>query len=111
MALRCKMTGCDLDACGVCRRCGSEAKANHNWQETEPERPCFKRKVCQTCNQEHEMPEHDWEASEGGPDGIQMKCSRCGSPMVLRTARKGMNTGGQFWGCSEYPKCRNTVSA
>lgn len=40
-----------------------------------------------------------------------MKCSRCGKPMVLRTARKGKNAGGQFWGCSGYPQCRHTVSA
>lgn len=38
-----------------------------------------------------------------------MKCSRCGMPMVLRTARKGKNAGGQFWGCSGFPKCRNIV--
>ena len=34
------------------------------------------------------------------------KCSRCGSPMVLRTARRGSRVGHQFWGCSAYPKCR-----
>ena len=35
-------------------------------------------------------------------------CPDCGSPMVLRTARRGKNKGGQFWGCSRYPKCRGT---
>jgi hypothetical protein len=35
-------------------------------------------------------------------------CPRCDSEMVLRTARKGNNVGGQFWGCSQYPKCRAT---
>lgn len=33
-------------------------------------------------------------------------CSKCGKPMVLRTARSGNNQGHQFWGCSGYPKCR-----
>ena len=37
-------------------------------------------------------------------------CDRCGSPMVLRTARKGKNTGNQFLGCSEFPQCRYTVN-
>ena len=37
-------------------------------------------------------------------------CSRCGSPMVLRTARKGKNAGSQFWGCSGYPNCRYTIA-
>ena len=39
-------------------------------------------------------------------------CPKCGNPMVLRTAKRGRNTGNQFWGCSAYPKCRmvqNTV--
>jgi restriction system protein len=35
-------------------------------------------------------------------------CPRCGEVLVLRTARKGKNAGGQFWGCSTYPKCRYT---
>lgn len=33
-------------------------------------------------------------------------CPMCGSPMVLRTAKKGDNIGGQFYGCSKFPKCR-----
>lgn len=35
-------------------------------------------------------------------------CPRCGSPMVLRTARNGAKAGGSFWGCSQFPKCRAT---
>jgi restriction system protein len=33
-------------------------------------------------------------------------CPKCGGEMVIRTARKGPNPGLQFWGCSNYPKCR-----
>jgi ssDNA-binding Zn-finger/Zn-ribbon topoisomerase 1 len=33
-------------------------------------------------------------------------CPKCESPMVLRTARKGAKAGQEFWGCSNYPKCR-----
>lgn len=29
--------------------------------------------------------------------------------MVLRTARKGLNAGNKFYGCSRYPTCRATV--
>lgn len=36
---------------------------------------------------------------------VQPKCPKCGSEMVLRTARNGTNRGGKFWGCSHYPKC------
>jgi transcriptional regulator with XRE-family HTH domain len=33
-------------------------------------------------------------------------CPKCGSKLVLRTAKKGDNAGGQFYGCSGFPKCR-----
>jgi len=34
-------------------------------------------------------------------------CTKCGKSMVLRTAKKGANSGNQFWGCSGYPACRS----
>jgi restriction system protein len=36
----------------------------------------------------------------------QRKCPRCGSSMVVRTAKRGSNAGNQIWGCSAYPACR-----
>ena len=36
----------------------------------------------------------------------QRICPNCGELMVLRTAKKGRNSGKQFWGCSAYPECR-----
>lgn len=36
-------------------------------------------------------------------------CPKCGIPMVSRTASKGKNAGKQFWGCSNYPRCREVV--
>ena len=36
----------------------------------------------------------------------ERKCPKCGSSMVLRTAKRGANAGKQFWGCSAYPRCR-----
>lgn len=38
-------------------------------------------------------------------------CPRCGAPMVKRIAAKGKNTGKEFWGCSNFPKCRGIMSA
>jgi DNA-binding helix-hairpin-helix protein with protein kinase domain len=35
-------------------------------------------------------------------------CPRCGTAMVRRTALRGPNAGGQFWGCSRYPHCKGT---
>lgn len=39
----------------------------------------------------------------------EQTCARCGSPMVLRTAKQGPNAGRQFWGCSTFPQCRTTI--
>lgn len=35
-------------------------------------------------------------------------CPVCGGNLILRTAKKGIQTGHQFWGCSNYPRCRYT---
>jgi four helix bundle suffix protein len=43
------------------------------------------------------------------PKGQGPTCSRCSKPMVLRTARKGLKPGSQFWGCSGYPECTSTL--
>lgn len=37
-----------------------------------------------------------------------LTCPKCGGKLVLRTARKGSNAGSQFYGCSNYPKCKYT---
>lgn len=36
----------------------------------------------------------------------ERRCPKCGSPLVLRTAKSGAGAGKQFFGCSTYPKCR-----
>lgn len=36
-------------------------------------------------------------------------CPSCGIKMITRTTRKGSNVGKKFWGCRNYPKCRNTL--
>ncbi|MFH1535055.1 MAG: RecQ family ATP-dependent DNA helicase [Patescibacteria group bacterium] len=40
-----------------------------------------------------------------------IKCPKCDADMVLRTARRGRNAGNQFWGCSNYPRCKHTMDA
>ena len=42
-------------------------------------------------------------------DDSKRYCTKCGKEMVLRTAKTGENAGKQFWGCSGFPKCRNTI--
>ncbi len=40
--------------------------------------------------------------------GQRVMCPICGSEMVLRTARRGSNSGKQFWGCERFPSCKGT---
>lgn len=45
--------------------------------------------------------------------GLQMdepNCPRCNAAMVKRIAKRGLNAGNAFWGCSEYPRCRGVVN-
>jgi restriction system protein len=41
-------------------------------------------------------------------EDAERTCPRCGRAMVVRTARRGVNGGNQFLGCSGYPQCRAT---
>jgi hypothetical protein len=36
-------------------------------------------------------------------------CPKCEIPMVLRVATKGKNKGRRFYGCSNYPQCRELL--
>jgi len=38
-------------------------------------------------------------------------CPKCGTSMVLRTGSKGQFQGKQFYGCANYPKCREILPA
>lgn len=38
-------------------------------------------------------------------------CPHCSRPMALRTARRGVHAGSQFWGCTAYPACQGTRPA
>lgn len=72
-SLRCRVVGCDLDDCNVCRRCGLEKDPRHQWKEAPRDRPCFPREVCERCEQTREQPDHDWDPKPGG-----LRCTRCG---------------------------------
>ena len=32
-------------------------------------------------------------------------CPECGKPMIRRVAKKGVNSGKEFWSCTAYPDC------
>lgn len=35
-------------------------------------------------------------------------CPACGAAMKKRVAKRGADSGGEFWGCVQYPGCRGT---
>lgn len=39
------------------------------------------------------------------------KCPVCQSAMTKRTAKRGTNSGNEFWGCTQYPACKGTRPA
>ena len=40
----------------------------------------------------------------------QLVCPKCGAPMIRRKAAKGSNAGKEFYGCSNYPRCRCIIN-
>lgn len=44
------------------------------------------------------------------PPETKLLCPDCNSSMVIRTAKKGIHVGRQFYGCTQYPACRGVVN-
>ncbi len=38
-------------------------------------------------------------------------CPKCGNSLVKRISKRGANIGSEFYGCSNYPKCRYTAQS
>lgn len=49
--------------------------------------------------------------SDSAPPALEVLCPACGGTMVERTAKRGVNAGNPFWGCSSYPTCRGVRTA
>jgi DNA topoisomerase-1 len=59
------------------------------------------------CKHTRPLPGEEGESGKPGraaPEPTDQKCDKCGSPMVIRSGRRG-----RFLACSAYPKCRNTA--
>lgn len=55
-----------------------------------------------------ESPSEEEKADNPGQDKAPL-CPKCGIRMVLRTAARGANAGRQFYGCVNYPNCREVL--
>lgn len=52
--------------------------------------------------------------AQPGQQGVSNRapfCPKCGQPMVLRTAKNSDKAGQPFYGCVNYPKCREILPA
>jgi hypothetical protein len=49
-------------------------------------------------------------ATPAPPSPAPPSCPACGAEMILRTARRGDNAGKQFYGCSNFPACREVLA-
>lgn len=47
--------------------------------------------------------------SSGTTGGSAPICPKCEGKMVLRKYKKGAKAGQEFWGCSNFPKCRSIL--
>lgn len=50
--------------------------------------------------------EHVQRLKERANPSAERSCPKCGSALVLRTAKSGAKAGQKFWGCSTFPQCR-----
>jgi len=64
-----------------------------------------------------ELSQHNSESTISGRDHLRSLrerhtsntvCPKCGSDLIVRTARRGPNAGGKFLGCRSYPRCKFT---
>ena len=65
----------------------------------------YKNKIKLTASDKDSIPENITIIPDTSAD-TDLKCPKCGNNLVLRIAKKGANAGNQFYGCSNYPKCR-----
>ncbi len=54
--------------------------------------------------------EHVQNLKRRSDPAAERQCPKCGSALVIRTRKTGINVGEQFWGCSTFPKCRTMQS-
>ena len=69
----------------------------------------YTAKYRETLEAQNQLPE----ASRSKPDvskDDEIVCPKCGSIMIRRKASKGLNAGKEFYGCSNYPKCRSIIN-
>ena len=85
-----------------------ENRLTPNWQ-TSREHKRYVQKLHSADSEHDNGVESGINAESHAEETAATKCPACGAEMVRRTAKRGAHSGEQFWGCTNYPKCRKTV--
>lgn len=93
-----------------CRRCGStyDLEVDHIYPISKGGKSNFGnlQTLCHACNTlKSNKVEYGTINSNARREGYENICASCGAPLVLRHGKRG-----EFYGCSNYPKCRYTKS-
>lgn len=56
--------------------------------------------------QDSNKPPEPFPQTASDPIGMSPLCPKCNIPMVLRTVSQGDHKGKQFYGCQNFPRCR-----
>ena len=54
----------------------------------------------------------EWKTTFADDEGkrLEINCPDCEKPLAIRYAKRGMNVGERFYGCTGYPACQRVVS-
>jgi len=64
--------------------------------------------ICEVCRLPRHVLNRLKRPRAGAASGLSPTCPKCGKAMKLRHRKDGSE---MFWGCSGYPKCRQTLPA
>ena len=68
--------------------------------------PFLKEKAILSTTPSPAQPQVQPQTESGNPVSAVPICPKCGIPMVLRKVTKGENAGKLFYGCKNFPNCR-----
>jgi hypothetical protein len=103
----CRFNKAKFDGKTLCRECQQKIAANLGGNEVQPGQEEISQ-VHATPLAPKAIPPTNQATVAESPS--VPNCPACNAAMVKRQAKKGPNTGGWFWACTAYPKCRKVLA-
>ena len=95
--------------CGASSRQGARLHVDHIIPVSKGGKstPNNLRTLCERCNigKSNKMETASVQPANATSNDVLI-CEKCGAKLILRTATRGANAGNQFYGCSNYPRCK-----